>query len=361
MEAEHIVNSRTLIEVDIEPTEVEGLTPNHLLIRRSYDTAAAGHFDNNVLLGPANWRTCQHLVEHFCQKWLKEFSYSCARRARSDPTCQAPAEGDIVLIVDPSSPRYSWPQGKIKKTYTDSDNQVRLVDVETTGGVLRRPTSKIVVLVVVLSYFIVNMKLLCCTYKLHMKLCLGEGGPIRGQESQRSLRSDFLCRGGSPRNTPQGKYALSTPPYVVRPRTVKLNGKPANSIAESVMFLRGTILVSFIHKLPTRTGARMCEIGEKSAVRLQAVGFIGKLAGAWLAAGGGAGGVGAQYARAPRDAAAGRQSRFDLVRVCCICGAHRRDGRIDRRRRARAGAGAGCGRASHETETPAWCLPPPPK
>ncbi|GBP10060.1 hypothetical protein EVAR_77496_1 [Eumeta japonica] len=66
---------------------------------------------------------------------------------RGDPICRAPAEGDIVLIVDPSSPRYSWPRGRIKKTYPGPDNQVRVVDVETTGGVLRRPISKIVVLV----------------------------------------------------------------------------------------------------------------------------------------------------------------------------------------------------------------------
>ncbi|GBP81911.1 hypothetical protein EVAR_65088_1 [Eumeta japonica] len=69
------------------------------------------------------------------------------RRARSDPTCHAPAEGDIVLIVDPSSPHYSWPRGKIKKTYPSPDNQAHVVDIETTGGVLRRPTSKIVLLV----------------------------------------------------------------------------------------------------------------------------------------------------------------------------------------------------------------------
>ncbi|GBP40328.1 hypothetical protein EVAR_86474_1 [Eumeta japonica] len=72
---------------------------------------------------------------------------SGAPPARGDPICRAPAEGDIVLIVDSSSPRYSWPRGRIKKTYPGPDNQVRVVDVETTGGVLRRPTSKIVVLV----------------------------------------------------------------------------------------------------------------------------------------------------------------------------------------------------------------------
>ncbi|GBP09238.1 hypothetical protein EVAR_4092_1 [Eumeta japonica] len=65
------------------------------------------------------------------------------RRARVDPRCRAPAEGDVVLIVDSSSPRYSWPPDKIRKTYPGPDNQVRVVDVETTRGVLRHLISKI--------------------------------------------------------------------------------------------------------------------------------------------------------------------------------------------------------------------------
>ncbi|GBP88150.1 hypothetical protein EVAR_24964_1 [Eumeta japonica] len=84
-------------------------------------------------------------AEHI--RWLREYLPTLVPAGRGDPICRAPAEGDIVLIVDSSSPRYSWPRGRIKKTYPGPDNQIRVVDVETTGGVLRRPTSKIVVLV----------------------------------------------------------------------------------------------------------------------------------------------------------------------------------------------------------------------
>ncbi|GBP66151.1 hypothetical protein EVAR_83931_1 [Eumeta japonica] len=54
LEAEHIVYSRLLTEMDIEPTEAEGPMPNHFLIGRSCGAAAAGHFDDNVILGPPN-------------------------------------------------------------------------------------------------------------------------------------------------------------------------------------------------------------------------------------------------------------------------------------------------------------------
>ncbi|GBP37606.1 hypothetical protein EVAR_34643_1 [Eumeta japonica] len=42
---------KPLTEVDIEPTEAEGLTPNHFLIGRSCGAITAGHFDDNVFLG----------------------------------------------------------------------------------------------------------------------------------------------------------------------------------------------------------------------------------------------------------------------------------------------------------------------
>ncbi|GBP29638.1 hypothetical protein EVAR_79187_1 [Eumeta japonica] len=48
--------------------------------------------------------------------------------------------------------------------------------------------------------------------------------------------SDFLCREDLLEIPHKVNQAPSTPLCVVRPRTVKLNRKPANSIADSVMF-----------------------------------------------------------------------------------------------------------------------------
>ncbi|GBP67378.1 hypothetical protein EVAR_43661_1 [Eumeta japonica] len=87
LEVEHIVNSRPLTEVGIEPTKAEGLTPNHFLIRHFCGAAVAGYFDDNVLLGPANWRTCQRFANHFWQRWLKKYLLTLvSHRTRGDST-----------------------------------------------------------------------------------------------------------------------------------------------------------------------------------------------------------------------------------------------------------------------------------
>ena len=51
--------------------------------------------------------------------------------------------GDIVMIVDTFTPRGKWPLGKITKTFPDSDGLVRTVLVKTESGIIKRPISKL--------------------------------------------------------------------------------------------------------------------------------------------------------------------------------------------------------------------------
>jgi hypothetical protein len=51
--------------------------------------------------------------------------------------------GDIVVIVDPSSPRSSWPLGRVLETKPDSKGLVRSVKLKTKTGILERPITKL--------------------------------------------------------------------------------------------------------------------------------------------------------------------------------------------------------------------------
>uniref|UniRef100_A0A2A4JVN0 DUF5641 domain-containing protein n=1 Tax=Heliothis virescens TaxID=7102 RepID=A0A2A4JVN0_HELVI len=55
--------------------------------------------------------------------------------------------GDVVLIADNTLPRCTWPRGKVTAAYPGPDGRTRVVDVATRGGVLRRPATRLVVLV----------------------------------------------------------------------------------------------------------------------------------------------------------------------------------------------------------------------
>lgn len=148
LEAEHMINSRPITNPADNPEE-EALTPNHFLIGRSCGAARLGSFADRELVGRDTWKTTQRLADHFWKRWLREYLPTLLpRRISGHPEDASQLkEDDVVLIIDSSLPRCTWPRGRVLRTYPGPDGRVRIVDVETKGGVLRRPASRLVVLV----------------------------------------------------------------------------------------------------------------------------------------------------------------------------------------------------------------------
>lgn len=147
LEAEHIVNSRPLTHLSENPEE-EALTPNHFLLGRSCGATRIGSFQDDELVGRHTWKTTQRLADHFWQRWLREYLPTLLPRKTTGRSSAIDLHvGDVVLIVDHSLPRCTWPRGRIQRVYPGPDGRTRIVDIETQGGVLRRPSSRVVLLV----------------------------------------------------------------------------------------------------------------------------------------------------------------------------------------------------------------------
>ncbi|GBP84515.1 hypothetical protein EVAR_12654_1 [Eumeta japonica] len=52
-------------------------------------------------------------------------------------------QGGSILIADKTMPRGLWPRGRIVKTIPGRDNKVRIVEIQTKLGILKRPTSRL--------------------------------------------------------------------------------------------------------------------------------------------------------------------------------------------------------------------------
>ncbi|KAL0822298.1 hypothetical protein ABMA28_004406 [Loxostege sticticalis] len=143
-EAEAIVNSRPLTHISPEPEWPEALTPNHFLFGDSSGRVFPGeNLTDAVLVGRSGWRKALRLSDHFWRRWVTEYLPTLApRRVRG--TDVAVKVGDPVLIGDGELPRGTWPRGVIAALYPGRDGVVRVVDVRTPGGILKRPLKKIV-------------------------------------------------------------------------------------------------------------------------------------------------------------------------------------------------------------------------
>lgn len=145
VEAENIVNSRPLTYVSTESMDIESLTPNHFLLSSSSGTSPLpGKFDKHDINLRKQWRVSQALADMFWRRWVKEYLPTLNKVSRwHHSQAENCCVDDVVLVVDDTTPRNTWPLGIIEKVYMGNDGKVRVVDVRTKNGSYRRPVTKI--------------------------------------------------------------------------------------------------------------------------------------------------------------------------------------------------------------------------
>ena len=147
LEVEAMINSRPLTDVSVDVNAELPLTPNHLLrVDPSIGlppmlTDAADNYARQ------RYRIVQLVADEFWKRWVEEYPRTLFTRRKWNQRRDNIALDDIVLIMDHFLPRGQWPLGRVVKLYPDSLGVVRIVDVKAATGVLKRPISKLCVIV----------------------------------------------------------------------------------------------------------------------------------------------------------------------------------------------------------------------
>ena len=147
LEVESIINSRSLTACSGNPECSLPPTPNHLL-----------RVDPSIGLPPTlsaisdvyareRYRAVQYIADEFRRRWVEEHPRTLFSRRKWKERRGNISVGDLVLLVDTFSPRDQWPIGSVVKSYPDALGNIRIVDVKTASGVLRRPISKLCIIV----------------------------------------------------------------------------------------------------------------------------------------------------------------------------------------------------------------------
>ena len=142
-EMEGILNSSPLTPNSDNPTDLEPLTPNHLLLQRSNLNLPPSVFVKEDLYYRNRWRQVQYLTIVFWKKWLAEYLPSLQERQKWIKPRQNFAGGDLVLIADGRVHRVQWPLGRIVEVHPGKDTFIRSVKVATTSTILSRPITKL--------------------------------------------------------------------------------------------------------------------------------------------------------------------------------------------------------------------------
>ncbi|KAJ2939053.1 hypothetical protein O0L34_g10242 [Tuta absoluta] len=142
-EVEALVNSRPITHVSNDPNYPEALTPNHFLIGDSSTGPDFGKYDNSDLYLRKMWRVSQRLADMFWSRWLKEYLPTLLPRQKWTQESRSLQVGDYVILVEPNIDRGYWRHGVVSETHAGRDGRVRIVDVRTRTGVLRRPVTRV--------------------------------------------------------------------------------------------------------------------------------------------------------------------------------------------------------------------------
>ncbi|KAL7880976.1 hypothetical protein SRHO_G00032300 [Serrasalmus rhombeus] len=145
-EAEAIINSRPITKASPDLNDLEALTPNHLLLLKKKPELPPGVFNKDDNYANRRWKQIQYLTNVFWKRWCKEYLTQLQERQRWSTPARNFGVGDVVLIVDDTSPRNSWPLGRIVETFPDKKGFVRQVRIKTKTNELRRPVTKLCLL-----------------------------------------------------------------------------------------------------------------------------------------------------------------------------------------------------------------------
>ncbi|XP_055542840.1 uncharacterized protein LOC129728427 [Wyeomyia smithii] len=145
-EIENLVNSRPLTHVPIDNDSAPALTPNHFLLGSSDGTKPLCTLEDSGTMLRRCWRTSQILANQFWRRWVSDYFPVITRRAKWFANVKAIEVGDVVVIVDPKSPRNCWPKGKVIEVCRGRDGLPRSATVRTASGIYDRPVVKLAVL-----------------------------------------------------------------------------------------------------------------------------------------------------------------------------------------------------------------------
>ncbi|CAG9137989.1 unnamed protein product [Plutella xylostella] len=139
IQIEAILNSRPLVPISSDPSDLSCLTPAHFLIGRPLLSVPHNVFDDNANISRLQrFQRVEALKQHFWRRFSNEYVCSLQQRSKWRSSRGQLQEGDLVLLKDASQPPLLWLMGRVTAIEPSSDGLARIVQVNTRKGLLRR-------------------------------------------------------------------------------------------------------------------------------------------------------------------------------------------------------------------------------
>lgn len=151
-EVEAVLNDRPLTYVTSDVTEVEPLTPSHMLNGRRITSLPYPQLENEEIDDPdfvnesevrKRAKNQALRLQQFESRWKREYLTQLREFHKgTGNNNQSVKIGDVVLIHN-ENPRIQWRMAVIESLITGADGLVRAASIRTSNGRTNRPITKL--------------------------------------------------------------------------------------------------------------------------------------------------------------------------------------------------------------------------
>ncbi|XP_065356116.1 uncharacterized protein LOC135950508 [Calliphora vicina] len=144
VEVEAILNSRPIAPRSDDPNDGEALTPGHMLIGSSLLALPDENLENHKTISYLkHWQMVTYLKQQFWTQWVRDYVLTLQQKAKWFKSSQNIQIGRLVIVHEDNIPPQQWLLARIVKVIPGRDEKIRVVDVQTSKGILRRSIHKI--------------------------------------------------------------------------------------------------------------------------------------------------------------------------------------------------------------------------
>ncbi|CAK1597961.1 unnamed protein product [Parnassius mnemosyne] len=140
---EAILNSRPLTPLSSDPADCTPLTPGHFLIGRKLTSLPQLDYQHQSTPLLNRFQRIEQLRQHFWERWSKEYVSELQQRVKWRSCKDSLKINDLVVVKEDNLPPLKWKLGRVVAIHPGADGIVRVADIRTSTGIIKRAFNRI--------------------------------------------------------------------------------------------------------------------------------------------------------------------------------------------------------------------------
>lgn len=140
---EAVLNSRPLMPMSSDISDLTYLTPGHFLIGSPLTSLPEIDLVDTPIHRLKFWNVCTKLKQDFWKAWSKDYLSQLHSRPKWKYSNVNIKEGDLVIVKHDNMPPLQWPMARVVKIFPGPDGRVRVAEIKMGSKIYKRSYRKL--------------------------------------------------------------------------------------------------------------------------------------------------------------------------------------------------------------------------